>query len=226
MENIKIKVIAYIGMISMLLSLVVGLLGYSNYTEEINNVKNQILMQNAKYDINLSMKYIKNSYGELTQGYGTLLDKNGNSIAGDYAVVDSIFYDLGDKSTIFVKENNNFKRISTNVMTEDNKRAIDTYLGTDHKAYETVMNGEMYIGEAVILGENYYTAYDAIKDKNNNVIGLLFIGTPTKTFDDIIDVHGEEMSRINMLIVSLRAVSLASLIALVSASARRKETRV
>ena len=212
----KIKLIAYCGMIALLGSLILGLLGFSSYTNDINHVKNQLLKKHVENNINFSMKYIKNSYGTLSQGYETLLDSDGNSIEGEFEVVDSILEDLGDKSTIFVKINDDFKRISTNIMTDENQRAVGTYLGTDHKAYETVMKGELYIGEAEILGDNYYTAYEAIKDINNNVIGLLFIGMPTEALDNLIEVHDEKMNKINILIIVLRAISLGSLIVLVS----------
>lgn len=214
----KTKLIAYSGMIALLASMIVGLLGFSNSTKNINDIKNQLLKKNVEKNINLTMKYINNSYGTLTQGDGTLLDSDGKSVEGRFGVVDTILEDLGEKSTIFVKVNDDFKRISTNIMSDENERAVDTFLGADHKAYQTVMNGRLYIGEAQILGESYYTAYDPIKDKNNNVIGLLFVGTPTKVLDDIIKVHDKKMSKIDMLIIVLRTISLGSLIALVSAS--------
>ncbi|HAE92465.1 MAG TPA: hypothetical protein DCG60_07465 [Tissierella sp.] len=214
----KTKLIAYCGMIALLASMIVGLLGFSNSTKNINYIKNQLLKKHVENNINLTMKYINNSYGTLTQGDGTLLDSDGNSIEGRFGVVDTVLEDLGDKSTIFVKVKDDFKRISTNIMSDENERAIGTFLGTDHNAYQTVINGELYIGEAEILGESYYTAYQPIKDKNNNVIGLLFVGMPTKILDNIIKLHDAKMSKINILIIVLRAISLGSLIALVSAS--------
>ena len=214
----KTKLIAYSGMIALLASMIVGLLGFSNSTKNINDIKNQLLKKNVEKNINLTMKYINNYYGTLTQGDGTLLDSDGKSVEGRFGVVDTILEDLGEKSTIFVKVNDDFKRISTNIMSDENERAVGTFLGADHKAYKTVMDGRLYIGEAKILGESYYTAYDPIKDKNNNVIGLLFVGTPTKVLDDIIKVHDEKMSKIDMLIIVLRTISLGSLIALVSES--------
>lgn len=220
----KTKLIAYAGMIALLASMIVGLLGFSNATKNINYIKNQLLKKNVEKNINLTMKYINNSYGKLTQGDGTLLDSEGKSVEGRFGVVDTILEDLGEKSTIFVKVNDDFKRISTNIMSDENERAVGTFLGSDHKAYQTVMNGRMYIGEAKILGESYYTAYDPIKDENNNVIGLLFVGTPTKVLDDIIKVHDERMTKIDMLIIILRTISLGSLITLVSASVVDKKS--
>lgn len=218
MKLSRVKLIAYCGMVALLASLILGLLGYSNNTKEIDNIKNQLLEMHVENNIDLTMKYIKNSYGTLTQGDETLLDANGNSIEGEFGVVDSVLEDLGDKSTIFVKVNDDFKRISTNIMADGNERATDTYLGTDHNAYETVMKGEVYTGEAEILGENYYTAYEPIKDINNNVIGLLFVGMPTENLDKIINSHDTKMSNINILIIVFRAIALGSLIVLVGAS--------
>lgn len=212
----KIKVIAYLGILALLASMIVGLFGVSNSTKEIENIKDQLLKRHVENNINLTMKYINNFYGTLTQGDGTLLDSDGNSIEGRYEVVDSILEDLGDESTIFVRVNDDFKRISTNVMSDKNERVIGTFLGIDHNAYKTIINGDLYIGEAEVLGEKYYTAYQPIKDKNNNVIGLLFVGTPMKSLENIIKVHDVKINKINILIGILRVISLSSLIALVT----------
>lgn len=224
MKNNKTKLIAYLGMLALLASLLIGLLGFTNSTRDINNVKNQLLKNHVENNINLTMKYVNSSYGTLSQGDGTLLDSDGDSIEGECKVVDTILEDLGDKSTIFVKVNDDFKRISTNIMSNENQRAIGTFLGTDHNAYETVMRGGVYTGEAQILGENYYTAYRPIKDNNQNVIGLLFVGVPMETLDNIIKVHDAKMDKINISIILLRAISLGSLIVLAGSSAMGRKS--
>lgn len=213
----KKALISYVGMIALIASLIFGLLGYSSTNREIENIKTNLLTRHMENNIILTRKYMNGNYGKLTAGKGTLLDKDGNSIEEDTNFVDSVMEDLGDQVTIFVRENDNFRRIATNIM-NDNERATGTYLGKDHKAYETVLNGDIYIGEADVLGENYYTSYEPISDDNGNVIGLLFIGVPTKTLDTITDVHYAEVNRINTIILALRAVALGSLIALVTLS--------
>lgn len=225
MKKNNVKLIAYIGMFALLANMIIGLLGFSNNTKDISHVKNRLLANHVENNIDLKMKYIKSSYGTLTQGNGTLLDSNGISIEGRYGVVDAITEDIGDKATIFVKSNDDFKRISTNIMANEKERAIGTYLGTNHNAYKTVMNGEVYVGEAEILNENYYTAYRPIKDINNNVIGLLFVGTPTSMLDNIVNLHDAKMNKINILLILLRAISLGSLILLASISVMAREVR-
>ncbi len=221
----KIKLIGYAGMFSLLASMIISLLGYSNSTKYLNDIKNQLLKEQIEENINLKMRYVENSYGTLTPGNGTLLDRLGESIEGRTGVVDRIFEDLGDHSTIFVKVNDDFKRIATSIMVDENERAIGTYLGKDHVAYETLMEGDLYLGEAEILGERYYSAYEPVKDQNNNVIGLFFIGTPTKKLDDIIKKNDKETSRMDILITILRTISLGSLIALVSISVVSNEKK-
>ncbi len=221
----KVKLIGYAGMLALLASMIVALLGFSNSTQYMNDIKNELLKEQVEKNIKLKMKYINNSYGTLTQGDGTLLDSEGRSIEGRFGVVDEILADLGDKSTIFVKTEDDFKRISTNIMSDENERAVGTYLGSDHSAYQTVMEGNVYVGEAEILGENYYAAYKPVKDKNENVIGLLFVGTPTERLDDIIKRNDEQITRMDMIVIVLRTISLGSLIALVTLSVMGKDTK-
>lgn len=214
--NIK-RLISYFGMISLVASLIFGLLGYSSTNSEIENIKTNLMKRHMENNIILTRKYMNSNFGKLYAGKGTLIDMNGKSIEDDTVFVDSVMEDLGDQVTVFVRDSDNFRRISTNIL-NDNVRATGTYLGKDHRAYETVMNGDLYIGEADVLGENYYTAYEPIKDDNENVIGLLFIGVPTESLDTITDVHYQEVGRINILVFILRIFALASLTALVTLS--------
>ena len=199
-----------IGTVSLLLSLIVGLLGYSNTNDEIERIKTDLITKYLENNLTVSEKYMHREYGTLTAGQGTLLDEEGESIHGRQEFVDSIVIDLGDQATIFVREKDDFKRIATNVVS-GNKRALDTYLGKDHPAYDYVINGRDYIGRADVLGTDYYTAYKPIKDRNQNTIGLLFIGTPAEDLDVITEVHYSEMNTINTFVLVFRAITMLSL---------------
>ena len=210
MKSIKTKLLTYFGIIILLSSIVIGLLGFLNNTKGMNNIKNEILKDHIANNMNLAEKYLNDYYGVLRQEGEILYDIEDNSLENRFEMVDAIFEDLGDKATIFAKAGNDFKRISTNIMTEDNKRAVGTFLGTDSNAYQTVMKGNLYVGEAKILGENHYTAYQPIKDSTNNIIGILFIGTPTKALDDSIKIHNANLAKMTIIVISLSLlVSLA-----------------
>ncbi len=118
--------------------------------------------------------------------------------------VDQLGQDLGIVATIFVTESNDFMRLTTNIRGDDGNRAVGTYLGADSAAFEPVRRGELYVGEADILGEPYYTAYDPIM-QGADVIGILFIGIPLDQANAII---GEGMSGLTRQLIIWTAVIL------------------
>lgn len=92
-------------------------------------------------------------------------------INDNFAIPDKLKELLGGTATIFMGDT----RISTNVLGSDGKRAVGTKLqGT---AYDVVIkDGKPYRGEANILGEDFFTAYDPIRSSRGDVIGVLYVG--------------------------------------------------
>ncbi|MEZ9236122.1 methyl-accepting chemotaxis protein [Shewanella sp. 10N.286.52.A9] len=82
----------------------------------------------------------------------------------------------GGTATIFVKDGDDFLRISTSLKKADGKRALATYLGSSHPGYQTLINGNEYEGYAKLFGKDYMTVYRPIKNASNEVIGILYIG--------------------------------------------------
>lgn len=108
---------------------------------------------------------------------------DGRLLAGDYVLNGN--FELPDKlkeisggtATIFMGD----ERVSTNVVKPDGSRAIGTKL--TGPAYEAVIKkGVSYRGEADILGTPYFTAYDPIRNAQNEVIGVLYVGVKKAEF--------------------------------------------
>lgn len=203
MKSIKTKLVAYFGIIILLSSIVIGLLGFLNSAKGMNNIKNEVLRDHIENNMNLAVKYLDDYHGTLSHDGETLYDSNGTNLENSFDMVDAISDDLGDKATIFVKIGDDFKRISTNIMSNEGQRAVGTFLGAAISTHEKIVRGELYIGEADILGENYYTAYQPIKDNDGNIIGILFIGTPTKALDNSIKAHSVNLGKMTVAIISL-----------------------
>ncbi|MCL2284317.1 MAG: cache domain-containing protein [Fibromonadales bacterium] len=126
-------------------------------------------------------------YGELRLKDNELVDEQGNSIKYHYSVVDRISKDLGIEATIFTKEYNSYRRITTSIINRSGNRMIDTFLDESGVAYSLIQSGEKYIGEADVLGNNYLSVYKPLFQPNTNeVIGILFIGINMKVIEDII----------------------------------------
>ena len=93
-------------------------------------------------------------------------------INGNFEVVDRVKELVGGTATVFMGDT----RVSTNVVQADGKRAVGTKLaqGPIHDALFQAKKA--FRGEAEILGEKYFTAYDPIKSANGDVIGILYVG--------------------------------------------------
>ncbi len=75
-------------------------------------------------------------------------------------------------------------RISTNVMTKDNKRAIGTILSKE--VYDAVIKGgKDWVGRAFVVNDWYITTYTPIFDMDNRLIGVLYTGLLEAKYQDI-----------------------------------------
>lgn len=131
----------------------------------------------------------------------------------DYRLVDkikSIVYqgetyegmDMGT-ATIFQKD----LRISTNVMTDSGERAIGTRVSAE-VCDKVLGEGKRWVDRAFVVNSWYITAYEPIKDIDEKIIGMLYVGLLEKKFVDI---------RTRTLFVFF-AVTLLGMIAVMAAS--------
>ncbi|GAP37436.1 Cache 3/Cache 2 fusion domain-containing protein [Piscinibacter sakaiensis] len=96
-------------------------------------------------------------------------------INNNYDVVDEIRKGTGATATIFVKEGDEFVRVSTNVLTPEGKRGVGTTLARA-KAYDAVSKGQEFCGDVDVLGTPFAACYRPIKDAAGKVIGATYIG--------------------------------------------------
>lgn len=96
-------------------------------------------------------------------------------INNNFDVVDEIRKSTGAAATIFVKDGEDFVRVSTNVLTPEGKRGVGTPLARA-KAYEAVSKGAQFCGPVDVLGTPYESCYNPIKDASGAVIGVSFVG--------------------------------------------------
>ncbi|WP_394128851.1 methyl-accepting chemotaxis protein [Shewanella maritima] len=82
----------------------------------------------------------------------------------------------GGVATVFVRDENDFTRVSTSLTKADGKRAMGTNLGVNHPGYQQLINGQEYEGYARLFGKDYMTVYRPIFDDARQVIGIMFIG--------------------------------------------------
>lgn len=96
-------------------------------------------------------------------------------VNNNYDVVNEIKKTTGASATIFVKEGDDYVRVSTNVLTPEGKRGVGTSLARA-KAYDAVNKGEQFCGDVDVLGTPFSACYNPIKDGAGKVIGATYIG--------------------------------------------------
>jgi two-component system NtrC family sensor kinase len=83
-------------------------------------------------------------------------------------------------ATIFQKD----LRISTNVETEDGRRAVGTRVSEE--VYDRVLTeGEPWVARAFVVNDWYITAYEPIKDLAGEIVGILYVGILEKPYADM-----------------------------------------
>jgi hypothetical protein len=84
-------------------------------------------------------------------------------INNNYDVVDAVRKAHSATATVFVKDGDEFVRVSTNVLTPEGKRGVGTQLARN-AAYAAVSKGQQYCGPIDVLGTAFDACYNPIKD--------------------------------------------------------------
>ena len=152
-------------------------------------------------------------YGQLRMINGDLIGTNEKSLKHQYSVIDFLSSDLGVEATIFIRENNDYRRISTSIVDSSGKRAVDTFLGANSAAYPFIQAGKAYAGTAVILGRDFITEYKPIFSADQKeIIGILFIGIEMTAVNQIIS------NNVSKKIVTIIIIAVTSLVSLICAN--------
>jgi len=102
-------------------------------------------------------------------------------------------------ATIFQRD----LRISTNVKNKDGSRAIGTRVSEE--VYERVLEkGEPWIARAFVVNDWYITAYEPIRNINNEIIGILYVGMLEQEFVDM-----KTQTLLTFLMIILIGVAIA-----------------
>jgi diguanylate cyclase (GGDEF)-like protein/PAS domain S-box-containing protein len=91
-------------------------------------------------------------------------------------LVDGVTSIENGTATLFVKSNDSFVRIATNVRQKNGSRAVGTLLDPKGKVISYLQDGKSFYGVVDILGEPYISGYEPIKNKSGTVIGAWYVG--------------------------------------------------
>ena len=123
----------------------------------------------------------------------------------DFTLVDRIREVAGiDSVTVFFGD----LRVSTNVMTTDDERAVGTRISQE--VYDVVLSqGRDYVGRAYVVNEWFITRYEPLYDFQGNVVGSLYVGAREAGFQALLD-----SVNIGVGIIALISIIVAGVIAI------------
>ncbi len=138
---------------------------------------------------------------------GVLLNRN-------YEIVDkvketvfqNVVYEGKDIGTATIFQDD--VRISTNVMDDHGERAVGTRIAED--VYNRVIvEEEPWIGRAYVVTDWYITAYEPIRDVEQNVVGILYVGILEQKYSDV-----QNQMMLVFIGITLAGAALTTIIAL------------
>ncbi|WP_245396353.1 methyl-accepting chemotaxis protein [Jiella sonneratiae] len=167
--KVSAMVLGAIAIVAVALS-AIALIEVSNDGIERANERQEANMRVAWDVIGRYGSWFKVDNGKLYAGFQPLNEFN--------TPVDRIKELVGGTATIFMGDT----RVATNVQKPDGSRAIGTKLAPGPVYDAVIKDGKPYRGEADILGTPFFTAYDPIKGKDGQTIGILYVGVPKSEF--------------------------------------------
>ena len=75
-------------------------------------------------------------------------------------------------------------RITTNVIGPDGKRAIGTQVSSEVND-QVLLAGKTWTGPAFVVDSWYISAYEPLRNINNEIVGMLYVGILKKRYDDM-----------------------------------------
>jgi methyl-accepting chemotaxis protein-2 (aspartate sensor receptor) len=105
-----------------------------------------------------------------------VLKVGGETLNLNFGPVDRFTAISGAVATIFVRDGDDFVRITTSLKNESGERAIGTKLDGDHPARAALLANRPFSGRASLFGREYMTRYVPVHDARGAVVGSLFVG--------------------------------------------------
>ena len=166
-------------LLPMLLSLVLGICAVQAWTAHVSR---EAIDQEVHFELIGDLQLLKAyltplgtgwsaNTGQLRLGYTPLADSND--------LVDAASDPNHGVATIFDGD----MRVATSVRRPDGSRGTGTKLDNPIVRRKVLEEGETYYGLANVLGHRYVAIYEPIRDSDDKIIGMLFVGRPAEALD-------------------------------------------
>ncbi len=202
MKSIRLKLGLTYGALALVLASLLTAAAYINSKNSIENVATGFLASQIESEMELVSELLDEEYGELTALGNILVTESGINLSQDHSFVDQLSDATGTAITLFVKEGNQYLRITTSLKDEAGNRATNTSLDVNSGAYKSIQNGDTYTGGAQLFGAEYFTKYQPIV-VDGQQIGILFVGIKSEFVHDIANAESSSLLKLLLFIVAV-----------------------
>lgn len=173
--SIKSKLLLAFALAVVLSIVAVGVVA----VRSMENAVVSAVLEKAKADSATGLEVLNRTYpGDWAIKEGKLY-KGGQLMNGNFEIVDKVAELTGDTVTVFQGNT----RVSTTVKKEG-KRATGTTVSKEVEAI-VLGKGQVYSGEADVVGVKYQTQYVPIKDNAGKIVGIWYVGVSKKFLDQL-----------------------------------------
>ncbi|RKD23224.1 hypothetical protein BEP19_11840 [Ammoniphilus oxalaticus] len=159
-------------------------------------------LEKARSDLQTGLAIIDLTYPGDWRAEGEKLYKGETLINNNFEIVDLIGeLTEGDTVTIFLHN----KRVTTNVLV-DGQRAVGTTV-SDLVAERVLGQGELFLGQANVVGHTYQSAYMPLKDRAGEIIGIWYVGAPDAS-DRIQQIQKDNLLAIIVQVFALLIIAI------------------
>ena len=188
MKSLKVKLTAVILALVVIASVSTGIICFVEEFKVTEKIIQTQFEDKLASSSNMVETYLNQQFGDISINKdGVMVGKDGKPVKGRHEYLDQVSENMGVVATLFAKTGNDYTRVLTTVLDEQGERAVDTKLDEGGKVYQEISNGNVYFGEADILGKKYITRYEPIFDSNKQVVGIYFVGLPIEDITSILE---------------------------------------
>lgn len=174
--KLQTKAIILLDLFIVIACVCLGVLGYRS----ANKGFDEALQMKAYSNVISFLELVEHRHPGPWQAKGTDLYKGEYKVNGNEELVDALAKVCNGHVTIFLGDT----RVATTVKDQGGARAVSTKC-SEKVAEQVLKKGEFFVGEANVLGEDFQSAYEPIKDSSGKIIGMLYVGLSNHEFDTI-----------------------------------------
>ncbi|MDK2808063.1 MAG: methyl-accepting chemotaxis protein [Clostridiales bacterium] len=173
----KIKWKIVISAVLVILALTLGVVGVTYYG--IHSLMNAESAEELHNYSNMGLALFEKTYSGDWSVKEDALYKGETKINDNNELIDAFTGNTKVLATVFMGDT----RIATNVVDESGNRKVGTQ-ASEAVIKKVLKEGQSYLGTADILGRSAMTYYIPIKDANQNIIGMWFVGVYTNVVNE------------------------------------------